>query len=178
MEKELINKIAHHHTMVADKFYRMFAGLSSDLDDYTDSTIYITIRKNSKWPKDNIVTAKQIAGDWRDFNDELKDAEKYHVTIIDNDTPTGFVLSKDDMNDSTKVAAVVNAIKDIPKISAYKDESAGVVITGYFNNLAETKDKFKQLSDQQKLSLYHKMINSNVKGEFDALLYRWWVSRY
>lgn len=178
MEKELIKKIAHHHTMVADKFYRMFAGLSSDLDDYTDSTIFITIHKNRRWPKDNIVTAKQIAGDWRDFNDELKDAEKYHVTIIDNDAPTGFVLSKEDLDDKSKVRAVVNAIKDTMEKAALKDEPAGVVITGYFNDFTETKDKFKQLSDQQKLSLYHKMINSNVKGEFDDLLYQWWLSRY
>ena len=63
MEKELIDKIVYHHIHKIDKNYRMFAGLASILDDYIDATLYITIHKKSKWKKDYIVTAKQIAGE-------------------------------------------------------------------------------------------------------------------
>jgi hypothetical protein len=130
MEKELIDKIVYHHIHKIDKNYRMFAGLASILDDYIDATLYITIHKNSKWKKDYIVTAKQIAGDWRDFNDELKQAEKYHVTIIHNEAATGFVLNAEEFNNQSIISEIVDAIKNTPDISVIRNESGSIVVKG------------------------------------------------
>lgn len=134
MNKEAIRKIAERHIHSVDKYYRMFGGLSSNLDDYSDSTIYITIHKNRNWKKDNATTAKQLALSWRNGCDALKEAKKYHVTIIHNETPTGFAIPLKELNDIAKVEALLQSVNDIPKKSALKEGSAGVVITGYFDH--------------------------------------------
>ena len=59
MEKELINKIADRHLLEIDKYYRIFSGLSSDLDDYSDDTIYLTVKRNSMWTKGNETTTRK-----------------------------------------------------------------------------------------------------------------------
>jgi len=59
----------------------MCSGLSSDLDDYRDQTIFLTIRISAKWPKSNRITAIQMARSWKAFNPELADARRYQVTI-------------------------------------------------------------------------------------------------
>jgi hypothetical protein len=133
MDKQTLRRISDHHIGTVDKFYRMYAGLSSDIDDYADSTIYITIRKNSIWPKDNETTAKQIAGDWRKYSEALRQAKKYHVAIINSDAPTGFVFNHNASDDSA-IEAAIEALKNIPPMDDLKKECRVVVITGYFDD--------------------------------------------
>jgi hypothetical protein len=134
MDKQTLSRISDHHIRTRDKFYRMYAGLSSDIDDYADSTIYITIRKNTIWPKDDETTAKQIAGDWRTNSEVLRGAKKYHVSIINSDAPTGFVFNHNASDDSATVKAAIEALKNIPSMDDLKKESGVVVITGYFDD--------------------------------------------
>lgn len=134
MEKELRDKIVDHQLHNVDKFYRMFAGLSSMLDDYVDETIYLTIHKNSKWPKDNHVTAKQLANSWRNFNSELKSAQKYQVTIIHEETPTGFAINLAQLADPSDVTAIAEAFKAATQSAEKKVQSPGVVVSGCFDN--------------------------------------------
>jgi hypothetical protein len=134
MEKELRDKIVNHQLHNVDKFYRMFAGLSSMLDDYENETIYLTIHKNSKWPKDNLVTAKQLANSWRNFNIELKNAAKYQVTIIHQETPTGFAINLAQLSDPSDVTAIAEAFKAATQSAEKKVQSPGVVVSGYFDS--------------------------------------------
>lgn len=134
MEKAIRDKIVNHQVHNVDKFYRMFSGLSSMLDDYADSTIYLTIHKNSKWKKDNPTTARQLANSWRNFNEELKDAEKYQVTIIHDETPTGFIMDIEDLNKSSAFEKIREFIKSTPQNTSVNSQSEGLVYTGYFDD--------------------------------------------
>jgi len=81
MDNQTIKKISDFYIRNVDKYYRMCSGLSSDLDDYRDQTIFLTIRISAKWPKSNRITAIQMARSWKAFNPELADARRYQVTI-------------------------------------------------------------------------------------------------
>ena len=134
MEKAIRDKIVNHQVHNVDKFYRMFSGLSSMLDDYADSTIYLTIHKNSKWKKDNPTTARQLANSWRNFNDELKDAEKYQVTIIHDETLTGFAMSIEGLSESTVRKKIEKFMKLTPQNASENSKSESLVYTGYFDD--------------------------------------------
>ncbi|MCZ2458677.1 MAG: hypothetical protein LC128_03530 [Chitinophagales bacterium] len=39
-------------------------------------------------------------------------------------------------------------------------------------------DCFRKMSDQERLSLFHRRVNSNVPSLFDEWLRIWWINRY
>lgn len=75
-----IQRLVEFHVRNVDKFYRMFSGLSSELTDYIDQTVYLKIKMNCKWLKSPYVTAVQLVKDWV-HNKELRDAKNYVVKI-------------------------------------------------------------------------------------------------
>ena len=77
MEKELIDIISNRHIRSYDKWYRMCAGLSSDLIDLDDGVLYLTIYKSNVWKKDDIVTARQFANEWKSYGCPKPSAAKY-----------------------------------------------------------------------------------------------------
>lgn len=132
MEKELIKKIVDYHVYHVDKLYRQFGGLQSEMTDYEDETIYLKIQTNSRWGKDNIVTAKQLADSWKTFNKELKDAKRYHVTIFNREIPTGIAVKANTLNNEESIQAFVDAIKNIQPMAELKHTLKGEVVTGSF----------------------------------------------
>jgi hypothetical protein len=60
----------------------MFGGLASKIISYDKRTIELEIRISKRWPKDPITTAIQLSKCWRQYNDCLKDARFYKVTLI------------------------------------------------------------------------------------------------
>ena len=132
MEKELIKKIVDYHVYHVDKLYRKFAGLQSEMTDYDDETIYLHIKTSSRWGKDNKVTARQLAVDWRNVNKELKDAKRYHVTIFKNETPTGISVNTNNLSNVESIQAFVDAIKNIQPMAELQHTLKGEVVTGSF----------------------------------------------
>ena len=132
MEKELIKKIVDYHVYHVDKLYRQFGGLQSEMTDYEDETIYLKIQTNSRWGKDNIVTAKQLADSWKTFNKELKDAKRYHVTIFNRETPTGIAVQSNTLNNEQNLQTFVDAIKNIQPMAELQHTLKGEVVTGSF----------------------------------------------
>ncbi|MBK7438633.1 MAG: hypothetical protein IPI77_18215 [Saprospiraceae bacterium] len=108
MEKELIDIISNRHIRSYDKWYRMCAGLSSNLIDLDDGVLYLTIYKSNVWKKDDIVTARQFATEWKSNNPELKTARKYEVKIISTGGAPGFMIRTDDLS---AVSALINSLK-------------------------------------------------------------------
>lgn len=132
MEKELIKKIVDFYVCHVDKHYRQFGGLQSELTNYENETIYLKIQTNSRWIKDNKVTARQLAGSWKDFNTELKDAKRYHVTIFNGETPTGIAVKVNALNNEESIQAFVDSTKNIQTMDELQHRVKGEVITGNF----------------------------------------------
>ena len=129
MEKELIDIISDRHISGYDKWYRMCAGLSSDLIDLDDGVLYLTIYKSNVWKKDDIVTARQFATEWRSYNPELKTARKYEVKIISTEGAPGFMIGTDDLSG---VSALINSMKSLEKEKKRTDLPT-IIITGNFD---------------------------------------------
>jgi hypothetical protein len=83
------------HCQSVDKLYRQFAGLSSKIISYGNSTIELKIKISERWTKDPTTTAIQLAKCWRNYHDCLKTARFYRVTLIylNSDQDTGGFLS-------------------------------------------------------------------------------------
>lgn len=133
MEKELIKKIVDYHVYHVDKLYRQFGGLQSEMTDYDDETIYLKIQTSSRWGKDNTVTAKQLANDWKKVNKELKDAKRYHVTIFNREAPSGIAVKANTLNNEESIQAFVDAIKNIQPMAEVQHTLKGEVVTGLFD---------------------------------------------
>ena len=75
-----LSTVSDKHIHGVDKFYRMFAGLSSYLLSYENGIIELEIRFSKRWPKPVEETALQLANSWR-RNDLLQKAKGYHVHL-------------------------------------------------------------------------------------------------
>ncbi len=174
MKRELINKIADRHLMEIDKYYRIFSGLSSDLDDYSDDTIYLTVKRNSKWAKGNETTARQIARNWRKVNPELRNAKKFHVTIIKRNLNGSNWFNMEEIHDPIKIKLKTDVFKSYYfQQSSIKEER--IVIADYFDDYKKILEDFGKLNDAEKLILYLKMISNQQVTVYDELLHKWWV---
>ncbi len=138
MTKNQLSEINEFHIRNVDKLYRMYGGLSSHLDAYTDGTIFLTIHRAPKWPKSDEVTARQLANAWRNSNLELAEAEKYYVRIIRQQSPTGFVFPIDIFRDNDTVREFDMAIEQLKAVDDSPKEELGIVLTGHFVNDEKT----------------------------------------
>ena len=129
MEKELIDIISDRHISGYDKWYRMCAGLSSNLIDLDDGVLYLTIYKSNVWKKDDIVTARQFATEWKSNNPELKTARKYEVKIISTGGAPGFMIRTDDLS---AVSALINSLKVLEE-EEKRTVLPTIIITGNFD---------------------------------------------
>ena len=111
MDKELIKEINFSHVMGVDKWHRMFDGYSSDFIDLMDDTLYLEIHLTPRFKRDPINIAKQIAEEWVRFNKQLEHAERYHVTLINTDAESGFVISLETVKDTNKVQKLIDKLK-------------------------------------------------------------------
>ena len=152
------------------------SGLVAQVTDYEEGTVFLSVYiAGNTWIKDDVTTAEQIATEFKILYPVFKDAVKYKARIKHKN-----VFQVVDSIQSDKSDCTTNS-KDEIEVQKSADESAaedGVQITGYFENDPDTLDKFNQFSDQQKLSMYMKMINNQQVSEFDDLLTRWWANRY
>ena len=93
-EKIDIKTISQRHVRRIDKFYRMCAGLSSELLSYESGVIELEIRKSTRWDKSPRETANQLAECWRSGNPELAGASRFLVHIYERKTDPGFIIPK------------------------------------------------------------------------------------
>jgi len=75
-----------------DKYFRMFAGLSSRLTRYDEDVIYLEIVNNQTHLLSTYNTAVVFAYKWKNHNPELNDAKGFVVIFKDSDSPQGFAF--------------------------------------------------------------------------------------
>ena len=132
MDRKIIKEINFKHVKGVDKYYRMFAGLSSEFIDLKDDTLYLKIYISPQWSKNPHTTAKQLASSWFEFQPQLAHAKRYHVTIIKIDGDTGFAISPNEMEDPIDVHILLNRFKQGGQ--EMKTSKEGLVIEGILND--------------------------------------------
>jgi len=110
-----IQAISQSHVRRFDKWYRMCAGLSSDLVSYESGVIELEIRKSARWPKSPLVTARQLAEDWRRANPGLSDAVAFLVHIYEQRTDPGFLVPSRSVQGREGVEAIAKKIRETMK---------------------------------------------------------------
>jgi len=75
-----------------DKFFRMFAGLSSRLNRYEDGVRYLGITNNHTHILSTRKTAVVFAYKWKNHNPELNKARGFVVVFKNSDAPQGFAF--------------------------------------------------------------------------------------
>ena len=132
MDMEQIKEINYWHVKGVDKYYRMFAGLSSEFIDLLDDTLYLKIHISPQWNINPHITAKKLAVSWVKNNPQLTRVKRYHVTIINIDGETGFAINPKAMEDTIDVQILLNRFEQGDQ--EMKTSKEGLVIEGIFNN--------------------------------------------
>ncbi len=128
MNKKELSEINFSYTKCCGKYYKMFAGLSSELTNIEDETIHLKIKFSPKWTKDPVSTAVQISQSWQSY---LKHKNirltNYHVTIyfLQKREETGFCF-----NASVSRAELIEAINRLKKPPTPESELAHITVTG------------------------------------------------
>lgn len=89
-----IKEISSRYILGYDKWYRMCAGISSDLERYEDGIIYLRIKNTEKINPSNDETAAHCALNWRRCNKELREAKGF-VVLFYSTSITGFMVRGD-----------------------------------------------------------------------------------
>ena len=93
LSDEEVKKIAKHYIHNYDKFYRMCAGVSTELVRYRDGIIYIEISNEQRSILSTHNTAICFAREYRDHIAELKAAKGFVVIFFDREnTPGCYVM--------------------------------------------------------------------------------------
>jgi hypothetical protein len=109
----------------------MFGGLSSKIISYEERTIELEIRISKRWPKDPTTTSIQLSKCWRKFNDCLKDARFYKVTLIflnPNQDAGGIISPNQDMQLFNQEA------KDFCQKLNNSGENRSILLTGIIDD--------------------------------------------
>ena len=103
---ERLRAINHRHIRRVDKFYRMYAGLSSQLVRFEDDIMYVEIMNTERHILSTFNTAVAFASRWREWNEELAPARGFVVVFKKAKKPTGFSIPVSE--DTKSLASKVN----------------------------------------------------------------------
>ena len=122
-------ELSEKHIRGFDKWYRMCAGISSQLERYTDGIIYLKIKNTERCMPSDINTARKLADCWKDNNQELKNAQAF-VAIFYATVSTGFMVSHEDTLDKEKMKILLGNFNE----GALNRESKLIeIFNGYFS---------------------------------------------
>lgn len=109
LSREAVEEISSVAIHAYDKWRRMYAGISSNLEAYENGIMYLTIRNSEKRRLSNYYTAIDYVVDWRRWCAELRNAKGYVITFYKCKV-TGFMVPGTDVVDEIKGDAVTREI--------------------------------------------------------------------
>jgi hypothetical protein len=112
----------------------MCGGLASKIISYEELTIELEIRISKRWPKDPTTTAIQLSKCWREFNDCLKDARFYKVTLIflNPNQDTGGILN---ISPNQDMKLFNQEAKDLCQKLNNSGENQSILLTGLIDDV-------------------------------------------
>lgn len=91
-EKKL-KEINHWHAKTTDKWYRMYAGVSTDLINYKDDVAHIKVKNTESRLKSDEALSTKVIEAWKStLKRELPDTKGFVVDIYKTNKPTGFSI--------------------------------------------------------------------------------------
>ena len=130
-----VSVIASRYVKNYDKFYRMHAGISSSLKNYSKGIIALEIHNSEKTKPSDANTALEFALNWASVNKELKEAEGFVVSFYKT-ASTGFSILADEADDATlqKLISELKESKPTKLIGIYSGLLTEDQIVAYFKN--------------------------------------------
>lgn len=95
-----VSVIASRYIKNYDKFYRMYAGISSSLISYSKGIIALEIHNSEKTKPSDFNTALEFALKWASVNKELKETEGFVVSFY-KIVSTGFAIPAEGADNAT-----------------------------------------------------------------------------
>lgn len=95
-----VSAIANRYIKNFDKFYRMYAGISSSLKSYNNGIITLEIYNSEIKKQSDFNTALEFALKWASVNKELKQAEGFVVSFYKTNS-TGFAIPAEGADNAT-----------------------------------------------------------------------------
>jgi hypothetical protein len=128
-----VSVIASRYIKNYDKFYRMYAGISSGLKSYKNGIITLEIHNSEKKKPSDFNTALEFALKWASVNKELKDAEGFVVSIYKT-ASTGFAIPAEGADNATlqKLISELKESKPTKLIGIYSGLLTEDQIVEYF----------------------------------------------
>jgi hypothetical protein len=89
----------------------------------------LEISISKRWPKDPTTTAIQLSRCWRQYNDCLKDAQFYKVTLVylNSDQDTGGIVSP---LPSLNIPSLTQALWEVVQKMNNPGENISIILTG------------------------------------------------
>lgn len=123
-----IKEISSRYIRGCDKWYRMYAGIASDLERYENGIIHLRIKNTENKFSSNYETAIRFARDWFNGNAELKDAKGFVVSFYKT-TFTGFSMKGTDIVDNKDL---LNDLVQQIRLSNQEEKELVEVFSGLF----------------------------------------------
>lgn len=110
--KEEIKEINQSHIVGADKWFRMYYGLSSDLVDYKDDIMHIEVKNTESRLKSDRELPVQIIGSWSNIlKDKLQNAKGFVVYLYNTKRSPGFALIGSDIGNKELEESLTDKMK-------------------------------------------------------------------
>ncbi|MBU0706308.1 hypothetical protein KJ657_03460 [Patescibacteria group bacterium] len=110
MNEAELKALSQEHIRHADKWYRMCAGLSSDLQRYEDGILYLEIHNTERQLPSDYATALKMARSWINGNKELSDAKGF-VAVFYKTKSTGFMIGAGEA-DHSKLESICQELRE------------------------------------------------------------------
>ena len=135
LKKAEVSVIASRYIKNYDKFYRMYAGISSSLISYSKGIIALEIHNSEKKKPSDSNTALEFALKWASVNKELKEAEGFVVSFYKT-ASTGFAIPAVGADNATlqKLISELKESKPTQLIGIYSGLLTEEQIVAYFKN--------------------------------------------
>ena len=93
LSKQKVSEINSKHLHSVDKFYRMHAGVGSELLSVENDTLVLEINVNDQWLTKKTLeqTSQQFLNSWKQNIKELQKC-KYYIVLINKSSPLGFTV--------------------------------------------------------------------------------------
>ena len=123
LSKQEVSEINSKHLHSVDKFYRMHAGVGSQLLSVKNDTLVLEITINDQWLTKKTLeqTSIQFLNDWKEHIKELQKC-KYYIVYINKSSPLGFTI---DLNTTKEEIAL--------KLKKFNSKASKILL-GVFSN--------------------------------------------
>ena len=131
-----LKKINEETIKGSDKWFRMYCGISSNLEKYENGIIYLRIENTETKIPSDYKTSIKFAKHWIECNKKELGQAKGFVVLFYKILITGFVLKPSDLSDKNKLK---NLVRQFNVLNRRRKKLVGI-FSGLFNDKLSNKN--------------------------------------